>query len=167
MKRRRPRGKLYTTAICQSKLLGGNADGSSTTKEGSASVLLAPDVRGKRAPAPFPVDLTQHEPTPPPYDPVPPLPDARIFVDPSAWKPRRLSVALEEAKARKQDECGNDEWTEEDDLLCFRREQWRMMKAMGIETQDTEPSECSSRISVSGMVLVYFIEGGRWRPGMP
>ncbi|TEB24794.1 hypothetical protein FA13DRAFT_1287219 [Coprinellus micaceus] len=143
-KRRRPRGKLYTNTLSQPKLLDGNTGG----REGPVDGLAKPDVRGKRGPAPFPIDLSQREPTPPPPDPPPLLPDTQIFVNPSAWKPRRLSSVLEDAKVRKQKEGGGDEWTEEDDLLCFRREQWRMMKAMGIETQESEPK-------------------GRWRPGMP
>jgi hypothetical protein len=162
-KRRRPRGKLYTNTLSQPKLLAGNTGG----REGPVDGLVKPDVRGKRGPAPFPIDLSQREPTPPPPDPLPLLPDTQIFVNPSAWKPRRLSSVLEDAKVRKQKEGGGDEWTEEDDLLCFRREQWRMMKAMGIETQESEPSECFSRVLYSGICLIFSIEEGRWRPGMP
>lgn len=95
------------------------------------------------------------------------MPDARIIVDESAgWEKRTLESAIEAGKKRKKDE-GGDGWNSEDEIVCMRREQWRMMRALGMETQESEPSKPSSTVRLSASLLMYtspYSLVPRWRP---
>ncbi|KAJ3533512.1 hypothetical protein NMY22_g7302 [Coprinellus aureogranulatus] len=96
----------------------------------------------RRKPAPFPLDLAEsdYDDGIPLAEPLPPIPDRKIVVDDTAgWERRSLAEAIEAGKKRKRDEGADDGWGSDDELLCIRREQWRMMRALGMETQETEP----------------------------
>lgn len=92
---------------------------------------------------------------------LPPIPDAQIVVNPDAnWKPRSLEAAIEEGKQRKLEELGQEGWDSEDELLCLRREQWRLMRALGIETQETEPGMCIVPCTVRPLIATSKLADG-------
>lgn len=123
------------------------------------SKLTQPGI-ATRTPQPFPLDINQHDTN---FDivsytnPLPPMPDIQVVVNPDPeWKPRSLEVAIAEGKKRKREEFDDDVWDSEDELLCLRREQWRMMRTLGIETEEAEPCMCLSTYSSAFDLLNTF-----------